>query len=103
MAADRASVLRERTTVEQLREIVVRQDIPESRSEDEAGIFFVIEGPNEVSLQYNLPGDTSTSPSPASSRKARNDLLRCCGAIADVGFAVTLLSSPRTLALFVRS
>ena len=89
--------------VEQLREILEREGICGSCSADQEGIFIAIEGPDEVSLQYNLPEDTSASPTAASSRKARNDLVMCCSVIADVGLAVTLILSPRTLALFVRS
>jgi hypothetical protein len=98
-----SSVLRGRTVVEQLRKILEREGIRGSCSADQEGIFFAIEGPDEVSLQYNLSEDKSASPTAASSRKARNELVRCCSVIADFGFAVTLILSPRTLALFVRS
>jgi len=96
-------VLRGRTAVAQLREILEREGIRGSCSADQEGVFFAIEGPDEVSLQYNLSEDKSVSPGAASSQKARNDLVRCCSVIADLGFAVTLILSPRTLALFVRS
>jgi len=89
--------------VEQLREILAREGIRASSSADQEGIFFAIEGPDEVSLLYNLSEDKNASPIAASFQMARNDLVRCCSVIADLGFAVTLILSPRTLALFVRS
>jgi hypothetical protein len=103
MSVGRTSLLRGRTLVAQLREILEREGIRGSCSADQEGFFFAIEGPDEVSLQYNLSEDKSASPGATSSQKARNDLVRCCSVIADLGFAVTLILSPRTLALFVRS
>jgi hypothetical protein len=103
MSVDHTSVLRNRTVVAQLRETLEREGIRGSCSADQEGVFFAIEGPDEVSLQYNMSEDKTASPAGASSQKARNDLVRCCSVIADLGFAVTLILSPRTLALFVRS
>ena len=44
----------------------------------------------------------SISSGAAPSRRAKNDLFKCCSVIAEHGFAATLLVSPRTLTLFAR-
>ena len=89
--------------VEALREILAREGIRESSSAEQEGLFLTFEGLSEVSLQHNMPEHESVSATAASFRKARKDLVRCSSALAERGFAVTLVLSPRTIALFARS
>ena len=86
-----------------LREILKREGICESFSAEQEGIFFAFEGRDEVSLQYHTSEHERVLLGDAAARKAKNDVLRCCSVLADHGFAITLVISPRTLALFVRS
>ncbi len=86
-----------------LRQIFAREGMRESCSAEQEGVFFTAEGRGEVSLQYNMPGHERFSHDAASFRKAKDDLLRCSSILAEQGFPVTLIVSPRTLALFVRS
>jgi len=89
--------------VSALREIFAREGMHESWSAEREGIFIILESHEEVSLQYNLPEPESFSSNAASYRKAKDQLVRCCSILAERGFLVTLIVSPRTLALFVRS
>jgi hypothetical protein len=85
-----------------LREIFAREDMRESCSAEQEGMFFSFEGHDEVALQYNIPEHERVAPAATSIRKAKDDLVRCCSILAEQGFPVTLIVSPRTLALFVR-
>ncbi len=86
-----------------LREIFAREGMRESCSAEQEGVFFTVEGREEVSVQYNMPEHERLLGDAASFRKAKDDLVRCVRILAEHGFPVTLIVSPRTLALFVRS
>jgi hypothetical protein len=73
------------------REILSDQGLSESWSAAEEGSYFVPEGATEVTVYYNAAGKTRDV-----------GLLKCCRAVAQHGFALTLFLSERTSALFVR-
>jgi hypothetical protein len=89
--------------VDVLREILAREGVRESRSAEQEGLFFTFESLGEVSLQHNMTEHESVSAGADSFRKARKALVTCLSVLAERGFAVTLVLSPRTIALFARS
>jgi hypothetical protein len=89
--------------LETLREILAEEGLPESRSAEQEGIFFTVESRDEVSLQY-IESERSEMPAGfAPSLKARTAIFRCFSILADCGYSSTLVLSPRTLSLSVRS
>jgi hypothetical protein len=82
---------RARETARTLREILCDQGLSESFSATDEGFYFVAEGAAEVTIYYNADGETQNV-----------GLLKCCSAIAQHGFALTLFLSKRTSAIFVR-
>jgi hypothetical protein len=85
---------RVRETARILREILSDQGLSESFSatdDGDEGFYFVAEGAAEVTIYYNADGETRDI-----------GLLKCCSAIAQHGFALTLFLSKRTSAIFVR-
>jgi len=82
---------RVRETARMLRKILSDQGFSESCSASEEGFYFVAEGATELTIYYNAAGEAGDV-----------GLLNCSRAIAHYGFALTLLLSKRTSALFVR-
>jgi hypothetical protein len=89
--------------IETLREVLAQACGGESRAAGQEGIYFAIEGKNEVSLHYDGAEHEGLSLGAARSRKAKSDVLAACRILAERGYALTLVLSPRTLALYVRS
>ncbi len=79
-----------RTTVKTVREILVRRGLRESLSAADEGFFFV-EDADETGVYYNAVG-----------HKRDAGLLKCCDALAQRGFTLTLFLSARESGLFVR-
>jgi hypothetical protein len=90
VTASRVSKGRAGTTVRTVREILVGQGLRESLSAADEGFFFV-EGADETAVYYNAIG-----------HKRDAGLLKCCDALAQRGFTLTLFLSARESGLFVR-
>jgi hypothetical protein len=88
--------------LERLREVLAQEGLCESRSAEEEGIFFTIEGRDEVSLQYIEIEREEVPLGSVPSQRAKEDVLRCCSILIDRGYSLTLILSPRTLTLSVR-
>jgi hypothetical protein len=85
-----------------LRVVLVQAGLCESRSAGEEGIFFAVEGRDEVSLQYVESERRKSTHDLAPSLRAKAAVLKCYSALADSDYVLTLVSSPRTLTLHVR-
>lgn len=81
---------RTHTTARTVREILVARGLRESLSAADEGFFF-IEDADETAVYYNAIG-----------RKRDAGLLKCCDALAQHGFTLTLFLSARESGLFVR-
>ena len=90
--SNRNAPLQRCAMLETLREVLAQGGLHESRSAEQEGIFLVPEGRDEVLLQYN-GGECA----------AKAEIFRCCSLLTERRYAVTLVSSPRVLALYIRS
>ena len=88
--------------LEGLREALAHAGVHESRSPGQEGVFFVVEGRDEVSLHYVEAERPEFVQGRPPSLRARSDMLKCYSALADGKYALTLVSSLRTLTLHVR-
>jgi hypothetical protein len=100
-SAPQAASTEGRELSEIVRRVLVREGVRESRSDDEEGVFLVVESRSEVSLQYHTARRDGLL-SVDVPHRAQAEVLKCCAALARHGFALTLVLSPRTLALYVR-
>lgn len=86
--------------LQKLRETLSAEGVPESRSADEEGYYFVVESRRDVSVHYHNPrGGAATDVS--ASRPIHIGLLKCCDEMAMRGYTTTLILSPRTFALHI--
>lgn len=84
-----------------LRLILADHGLSESLGADDEGFYFVAEDATEITISYNAMGQNRAA---ARARALRREagLLKCCRALAQRGFTLTLFLSERTSALFVR-
>lgn len=86
--------------VDILRRILIQHNLSESTAPEMTAFSVSAETRDEVLLQFDGYNDGSPA-GDSDFNAARDGLLRCCQTILSRGYTVTLVCSPRTLALYV--
>jgi len=89
--------------IQTLAEMLAKQGVSASHSAEQEGFYVVIEDRGEISLQYHdIEGEGLSTCAATPLRRNEAGLLNCCFELVQRGYALTLIMSPRILALHVR-